>query len=304
MIIVAYRRVFFSITAIMVALALGALLVFGLPLGIDFTGGTLLEVSYTGEKPAIEEVQNTLTSLGMEHVQVRTQGTDTYSIKAGTITEEMRAALPEALTFNGQHAGVIGRFTEIGPTIGNELRSKALVALTAVLVAIMLFIAFAFRKVSRPVSSWVYGLVAVVTLAHDVIVPLGFFAILGHFFGAQADTLFVTAMLTVLGFSVHDTIVVFDRVRENLRINHEHNRHESFEIIAGKSLNQTFVRSVNTSLTVLITLLTLFFLGPESTQDFALVLLVGIFAGTYSSIALATPLLVAWERAQQNKNSK
>lgn len=302
MLIVAYRNVFFSITATMVALALGALVVFGLPLGIDFTGGTLVEVSYTGEKPPIADVQNTFIALGVEHAQVRTQGDDTYSIKMGTITEQVRAALPEALSLSGQYEAVIGRFTEIGPTIGNELRSKALVALGAVLVAIMFFIAFAFRKVSRPISSWAYGTIALVALAHDVIVPLGFFAVLGHFFGAQADTLFVTAMLTILGFSVHDTIVVFDRVRENLRINHERNRHESFEVIAGKSLNQTFVRSVNTSLTVLVTLLALFFLGPESMQDFALVLLVGIFAGTYSSIALATPLLVAWERWRAAKS--
>jgi preprotein translocase subunit SecF len=137
-----------------------------------------------------------------------------------------------------------------------------------------------------------YGLIAVITLVHDVIVPLGFYALLGHYLGAQVDTLFVTAILTVLGFSIHDTIVVFDRTRENLRINHDKGRKEPFEETAGRSLNQTLVRSLNTSLTVVITLMVLFAIGPDSTQDFALTLLVGIIAGTYSSIFLATPLLV------------
>src|SRR5205814_5807877 len=161
---------------------------------------------------------------------------------------------------------------------------------------ILLFIAFAFRKVSKPVSSWIYGLIALVTLLHDVVVPVGFFALLSYLTGAQVDTLFVTAVLTVLGFSIHDTIVVFDRVRENIAINKERGRKEPFEETAGRAVNQTFVRSVNTSLTVLLTLLILFFVGPASTHWFALTLLVGIVAGTYSSIALATPLLVESER--------
>jgi preprotein translocase subunit SecF len=135
----------------------------------------------------------------------------------------------------------------------------------------------------------------------DVIVPVGFYAALGHFFGAQVDTLFVTAILTVLGFSIHDTIVVFDRTRENLRINADRNPKEPFEEVAGRSLNQTFVRSINTSLTVLITLLVLFFIGPASTKDFALTLLVGIIAGTYSSVFLATPLLVSVEQWRKNR---
>ena len=190
---------------------------------------------------------------------------------------------------------------EVGPIIGLELRNKAFIALGLVLVCILLFIAFAFRHVSRPVSSWVYGLIALVTLVHDVIVPVGFYAFLGHFAGAQVDTLFVTAVLTVLGFSIHDTIVVFDRVRENLRINDEKGRHEPFDNIAGKSLNQTFIRSINTSLTVVLTLVILTVLGPASTRDFALTLLVGIIAGTYSSIFLATPLLTVVAARKKGK---
>ena len=199
-------------------------------------------------------------------------------------------------SLNGVHNATIVKLTEVGPTVGVELRNKAGVALALVLVAILFFIAFAFRKVSQPVSSWVYGFIALITLCFDVLVPVGFFAFLGSITGAQVDVLFVTAVLTVLGYSVHDTIVVFDRTRENLRLNKEDNRKEDFSDTAGRALNQTLVRSVNTSLTTATVLLALFFFGPESTQDFALTLLVGIIAGTYSSICLATPLLVAWER--------
>jgi preprotein translocase subunit SecF len=189
----------------------------------------------------------------------------------------------------------------VGPTIGAELRNKALAALGAVLLCILLFIAFAFRKVSEPVSSWMYGLIALATLFFDVLVPLGFFAVLGYVAGAQIDTLFVTAILTILGYSVHDTIVVFDRTRENLRLNQERNRKEDFESVAGRSVGQTFVRSMNTSVTTLLSLVALYLIGPESTRFFALTLLVGIVAGTYSSIAFATPLLVAVERWRGKK---
>ena len=172
----------------------------------------------------------------------------------------------------------------------------ALIALALVLTAILFFIAFAFRKVSKPISSWIYGLIALVTLAFDVLIPVGFFAFLGYLTGAQVDVLFVTAVLTILGYSVHDTIVVFDRTRENLRLNEERNKKEEFGDTAGRALGQTFVRSMTTSLTTALALAALFLLGPESTRDFALTLLVGIIAGTYSSIFLATPLLVSVER--------
>jgi len=165
-----------------------------------------------------------------------------------------------------------------------------------VVVAIILFIALAFRKVSEPVSSWKYGVIAIIALLHDIIVPVGLFALLGVVVSAEIDVLFVMALLAILGYSVNDTIVVFDRVRENLRTNSELNKKEDFELTVGKSLNQTYTRSINTSLTTLFVLLTLFFLGAPVTQNFALVLLTGVIAGTYSSIFLATPLLVVAER--------
>lgn len=252
----------------------------------------MIEVTYPDGRPDVDALKSTLQNLGIEGYSVRPSGDTEYIIRAQEVSDQARASLGEALSVNGEYSVNIAQLTEIGPTIGAELTQKAFIALGLILFAIVLFVTFAFRGVSKPVSSWVYGLIALVALAHDVIVPVGVFAVLGHFLGAQADALFVTAVLTVLGFSVHDTIVVFDRVRENLRKAKNSHSHTNFAMIAGKSLNQTFVRSINTSIVVVISLLALFFLGPVSTQDFALMLLVGVIAGTYSSIALATPLLV------------
>lgn len=300
MIIVRHRKVFFGLTAAIALIALASLAFYGLRLGTDFTGGSLVEVRYDGARPAPEVMTQNLEDAGFKGFSLRESGADTYILRSASLTDVQRNNLAAIFSYQGGTAH-IDQLTEVGPTIGLELRNKALIALGLVLLCILLFIAFAFRKVSQPVSSWVYGLIALVTLVFDVIVPVGFFAALGHFHGAQVDTLFVTAILTILGFSVHDTIVVFDRTRENLRINHDRNRKEPFEETAGRSLNQTFVRSINTSLTVLITLLILYFIGPASTRDFALTLLVGIIAGTYSSIFLATPLLVEVEKWRSTK---
>ena len=296
MLIVKNRNIFFTITALITLIALVSLFVFGLKPSLEFTGGTLVQVSYPTERPAPVVVAEALDAAGFEGYSLREANERDYILRAANLTEIQRASIAELLSGGDRYRGEITQLTEVGPTIGKELRNKAIISLVLVLICILLFIAFAFRHVSKPISSWIYGLIALITLLHDVIVPVGFFAFLGYLHGAQIDTLFVTAILTVLGFSIHDTIVVFDRVRENLRINHERNRKEDFAETAGRSLGQTFVRSINTSLTVLMTLLILYFIGPASTRDFALTLLVGITAGTYSSIFLATPLLVAVER--------
>ena len=301
MFIIKHRTLFFALTGALVAAALIALVIFGLKFSIDFTGGTLVQATYPGGRPPAQALQASLDSAGFSNYSLREANTNDYVLRSGNMTAAERAALPETLSVAGKYQATIDSQNEIGPTIGAELRSKALISIAVVMLCILLFIAFAFRKVSKPISSWVYGLVALVTLVHDVIIPVGFFAILGHVAGASVDTLFVTAVLTVLGFSVHDTIVVFDRVRENLRINHERNKKEDFADTAGRSLQQTFVRSINTSLTVVFTLLVLFFIGPASTRDFALTLLVGIIAGTYSSIFLATPLLVSIEHYRRKR---
>jgi preprotein translocase subunit SecF len=296
MYIISHRNIFFAISGLAAAIAIGFLVAFGLQIGNDFTGGTLAEVAYPEERPAPMLVQEALDAAGLTGYSLREAGERNYILRAGNVAPELRASLPELLSGGDAYRGVITQLTEVGPTIGAELRNKAVTAILMVLACILFFIAFAFRKVSEPVSSWLYGFIALATLAFDVLIPVGAFALFGHLWGAQVDALFVTAILTILGYSVHDTIVVFDRTRENLRINHEKGRKEPFEETAGRSLGQTFVRSMNTSVTTLVALLVLYFVGPESTKDFALTLFVGIVAGTYSSIFFATPLLVAVEK--------
>src|SRR3989344_2260528 len=296
MIIIRHRNLFFAITGALIASSLIALAIFGLRLSIDFTGGTLVNVSYENGRPPAAELDSSIKAAGFSNYSLREAGENAVMLRADSINDAERAALAAMFSISWKYPATVDQLSEIGPTIGAELRQKAVLSIGLVMLCILLFITYAFRKVSPPVSSWIYGFVALITLLHDIVVPVGFFAILGYFHGASVDTLFVTAILTVLGFSVHDTIVVFDRTRENLRLNHERGRKEDFADTAGRALSQTFTRSINTSLTVIITLLILFFLGPASTRDFALTLLVGIIAGTYSSIFLATPLLVTIER--------
>jgi preprotein translocase subunit SecF len=295
MFIIKHRNTFFGVTSAVILASLFSIFYFGLHLGIDFTGGTLAQLSYDGVRPSADVLIRNLEDAGFSEFSLRETGDNGYVFRAQTLTSEQRDNLASFFSYQNGSAHVTG-LSEIGPTVGVELRNKSLLAIGLVLLCILLFIAFAFRKVSKPVSSWMYGLMAIVGLTHNVIVTLGFFALLGYLTGVQVDTLFVTAILTVLGFSVHDTIVVFDRVRENLRLNQERNRREDFAETAGRSLGQTFVRSINTSLTVLFTLVILYWIGPASTRDFSLTLLVGIIAGTYSSLFLATPLLVAVEK--------
>ena len=301
MFIINNRKIFFTLTGIIVVAALSAIALFGLHLSIDFTGGTLVQVTYPAGRPAQAALQQSLNADGYSNYSLRAVSTNDYVLQTQNISTQERNDLIPTFSINNAYPVTVDQLNDIGPTIGLELRNKSIVAIALVLICILLFIAFAFRKVSKPVSSWMYGGMAIVGLIHNVIVTTGFYALLGHFTGAQVDTLFVTAVLTVLGFSIHDTIVVFDRVRENLRVNQDTNRKEDFAQVAGRSLNQTIVRSINTSLTVVFTLFVLYLIGPVSTQDFALTLLVGIIAGTYSSISLATPLLVEIEKRRRSK---
>jgi preprotein translocase subunit SecF len=300
MIVIKNRSIFFAVSALLVLGSLGALFGFGLQIGTDFIGGSLVEVRYEGTRPDAAALTRVLEDAGFGAFSLRETGEDGYTLRAATLTDEQRENLSAIFSHLGGTA-LVTQLTEVGPTISEELRNKAYIAIALVLVCILFFIAFAFRKVSKPVSSWMYGFIALITLCFDVLVPLGAFAVFGYLWGAHVDTLFVTAMLTILGYSVHDTIVVFDRTRENLRINEEKGRKEDFAETAGRALNQTFVRSMNTSITTLVALFSLYAFGPASTQDFALTLLVGIIAGTYSSIFLATPLLVAVEHWRAKK---
>jgi preprotein translocase subunit SecF len=296
MFVVTYRKLFYALSAILMIGSVVALSVWGLNFGIDFKGGAIVEVAYTDARPETVVVKDALAPLSLGDYSVRTTGEKGFIIRTKAITPAEKTAIIDTLSKGGVKV-TESRFDSIGPLLGAEAAKKAMTSIALVIFCIVLYITFAFRAVSEPVSSWKYGLVAVFALLHDVLVPTGVFAILGHFNGVEVDTLFVTALLVILGFSIHDTIVVFDRVRENLRLAHR----EEFSTIVGKSINQTFARSINTSLTVLIALLVLYFIGGASTQHFTLALLVGIVAGTYSSIFLGSPLLVTLEKWQNKK---
>lgn len=291
MTIIKHRNVFFALAGLIVAGAIGAIAYFGLPLSIDFTGGSLVEVAYQETRPDLHALKDAITNIGLES-SVRESGENAVTVRTKTLSPSEHDALLNALSNGGARALTELRFNSIGPSLGSELAIKALYALLAVIVAIMLYIAWAFRKVSRPVSSWVYGFVVVLILVHDVLVPAGFYAVLAHFTGAQVDSLFVVALLAILGYSVNDTIVIFDRVREHLKWNLEKNVKEPFEETVGKSIVETLGRSINTSVTVVLALLALALFGSEVTQNFAYVLLAGVIAGTYSSILVAAPLLI------------
>lgn len=299
MLLVKYRKIFYGIAALLALTSIASIFAFGLHLGIDFKGGSILEVSYQGKIPEKTLLESRLSTLGLHGFSLRQAGETGFILRSETLTEESRGAIVEALSLNGEFQLRQERFNTVGPIIGEELRAKAFIAIAIVIFAIILFITFAFRKVSQPVSSWKYGLVAIITLVFDVLIPMGAFAALGYVISAEVDSLFVMALLAILGYSVHDTIVVFDRVRENLRLNQQSSHMEDFELVVGKSLAQTYVRSINTSMTTALALLALFFFGPVATENFALVLLVGIIVGTYSSIALASPLLVTIQKSSQ-----
>ncbi len=293
-------KYFFILPAALSVLALLAIGLWGLKPGIDLAGGSLLQVSYTsvatgsGARPDMSAVTGAIAHLGLGEIRVQPTGANGYLLRQRDLSNTEKNTLEQALgTLGTVHED---QFTSVGPILGAELLQKAWIALFLVTLCIILFIAFAFRHVSKPVESWKYGVVAIVTLVHDVLIPTGLFAYLGHVRGAEVESLFIVALLTILGISINDTIVVFDRIRENLGINQDRNRREEFASVVGRSIMQTLARSINTSLTVVIVLLALFFVGPASTHDFSLTLIVGMIAGTYSSIFLAAPLLVAWQQ--------
>lgn len=304
--VVNYRKLFYAFSGILVIASIVSLCVWGLKPGIDFTGGTLIQVQYPGGRPAQATLMSSLTALDPS-ASIRPSGSDEYIVRMKPIDQAEKAMVLTALNAGEaatstspqtSFAGIVKTFDSIGPVLGAEALRKAYVSIILVIIGIVLFITFAFRKVSEPVSSWKYGLTAIIALAHDVIIPTGVFSVLGHFAGYEVDTLFVTALLVVLGFSVHDTIVVFDRVRENLRLS---SANKPFAQVVGESVSQTFTRSVNTSLTTLIALVVLYILGGATTEHFALALIVGIAAGTYSSIFIGSPLLVTLEKWQKRK---
>jgi len=307
MFIVKYRKIFYTFSGILVIASMFAIFAWGFSFGIDFKGGSSVEFQYSAERPSVEAVRAEVDSLNFTPsikglYSLVPTGEKGYILNLRTVTEEERTALTSAISGNTTGAVEIKKFNSVGPTLGAEAAKKSLEAIILVIICIVLFLTFAFRKVSKPVSSWKYGIVSIIALCHDVIIPTGVFIALNHFLGGyEIDTLFVTAILVILGFSIHDTIVVFDRVRENLKHDFGSKNSKSFDAIVGESISQTFIRSINTSATTLLAILVVYLVGPAATKHFSLALLVGIFFGTYSSIFIGSNLLVTLEKMQAKK---
>lgn len=329
--IIGKRKIYYTISGILIAASLGIAVFMGLRLGIDFTGGSLLGISYTEERPTPEQINQVITENGIESLQLQAVGENGYLLRMRDITEEERRAIVAGLKEQIGDTGpgikterlegadnplgldlqfetsddegevknrlIEDRFETIGPVIGQELQSRSLEAIFVVLLAILIYIAWAFRKVSWPVQSWKYGISALITLFHDVIIVMGVFTLLTHLFGWEINTAFVAAVLTIVGYSVNDTIVVFDRVRENVP-----RMAGSFEEVVNTSVNQTISRSLNTSFTTLLVLVAIAVFGGDTIRSFVVALSLGVLIGTYSSIFIASPLLVSAQLRSAKKS--
>ena len=287
-----YRKWWYGLSGLLLTISLVYLAFGGLKLGIDFTGGSLLQVTFPLTRPTTDAAELTLADLELGDVLAQPIGDRDMIFRVRELTNVEKNKMVQTLQMTH---GVVQEvsFESIGPTIGAELRQKAVWSVVLVLVAIILYISWAFRRGSAgPVPSWVFGSAAILALIHDITIVSGLFAILGTYFHVEVDALFVSAILTILGFSVHDTIVVFDRIRERLK----HQGGRGFIEVINESINQTMIRSLNTSLTTLLVLLTLYLFGGDSIQWFVLALIVGIVIGTYSSIFIASPLLLLGQR--------
>jgi len=295
--IIGRKSIFLSFSGILVLASVVAIGIFGLRPGIDFTGGTQWQIQLSDSNLEAQPIQDLFADLGVQNVLVQRETTNgSFIIKLPPLSEETRQEYAQKIE---ERFGAFEslRFESIGPSIGSRLRSRAILATIFVLIAISLYIAFSFRKVSYPVKSWKYGLVTLATLFHDVIVPTGVLAVLGYTSGVEIDTNFIVALLVVVGFSVHDTIVVFDRIRENVLLG----RGRAFEETVNESINQTIARSINTSFTLVLVLLAMFFVGAASLKLFVLIMLIGTLLGTYSSIFVASPLLTLWHEFGKSK---
>lgn len=292
--IIGKKNIFLFFSAILVLASVLAIVFFGLKQGIDFLGGSLLKFSIKDTKAEISDLENIFKqTLGISDFKVIYDSQNNYYfVRLPHLSQSDYEKVVSELK-NKYSSFEELSFQSIGPSVGQELRKKSLTAIAFVLLGISLYIAFAFRKVFQPVSSWKYGFITLITLFHDVIIPTGFLAYLGKYHGIEIDSNFIVALLVVMGFSVHDTIVVFDRIRENLLTLRSK---MDFEQIVNQSVNQTLVRSINTSLTLIFVLIALYIWGPLSLKYFILTLLIGVTAGTYSSIFVASPLLVVWQK--------
>ncbi|MCD6270505.1 protein translocase subunit SecF [bacterium] len=294
-----YRKIFYLFSATLVILAIASIFVFGLRLGIDFTGGSSLSVTYKNNPPSFKAINEKLKDLDLGEIILQKTGDRGIILKAKTFKQNDKEIL-KRLESLGEIEQDSVSFRAIGPAVGQELKRKTNIVVLLALLAILIYIAFSFRKVARPVNSSVYGTAGLIALFHDVLIPLGILVVLGKYYQVELSIPIITAFLTIFGYSVNDSVVVFDRIRENLL----KSRGTSFDITVEKSLNQTLARSFNTSLTTLIVLFAIFLFGGETLKYFSLTLILGISFGTYSSIFLASPLLVSYWQFKSNKKAK
>jgi preprotein translocase subunit SecF len=290
--IIKRRYLFFAISLIIIIPGILSLIFWKLPLAIDFTGGSMLELQFnSGNVPQSSEIIAVYNDLDVQDPQIQSSDNNTIVVRSKEIDEVTKSAIVNEITTKFNADVTILRFDTVGPSIGQEVAGRAAGAVGAAAIAILIYITFAFRGVPH---AFRYGASAIIAMLHDVLVVVGVESILCHFLGWEVDSLFLTALLTVIGFSVHDTIVVFDRIRENSSIY----RKLPFETVVNHSVIQTLDRSINTSLTVMLTLLALTLFGGVTIRHFVLILLIGVFSGTYSSIFNASPILVVWENAE------
>ena len=292
-----FNKIFYTLSSSLLIISIIAIIIFGLPLGLDFKGGSLMEIKFLpnsdGQIRVLnrEDVESIFKDLGIQNINFQKSGSDSLILRFENVEEAIHQNILKSLGEKSEFAVQEQRFDSIGSVLGKETIKKSVEAIVIVLFAIVIYVAWAFRKLSFPIKSWRYGIVALVTLFHDVLITIGFFAVYLHFSGGEIGVSFIAAILTILGYSVNDTIVVFDRLRENLL---KFGARFSFKETVFKSIKETLTRSTNASLTTIFVLLAIFFFGGSTTRDFVLALIVGIFIGTYSSIAVAAPLLETW----------
>lgn len=295
------RKLWFAVSALLIIGSITAVAFWGLQIGVDFKGGQLLEARYNDtvvEVAAVREAVTTATEQGsVAPTSVVEIAPQTFQLRTSTEQPEQLAALRSALGNVGEWQEI--RFENVGPTVGADLTRKAIWAVALASVAIILYVAWAFRGVRAPASSWRFGVLAIITLFHDLIVMVGAYAVLGHFYGFEVDALFITALLTIMGYSVNDTIVTYDRIRENLK----RHPHASFESVVNRSVLETLIRSLNASLTLFLVLVSLLVLGGTSVRPFISALLVGTIVGSYSSIFVAAQLLIVWQHWSAPRNA-
>jgi preprotein translocase subunit SecF len=286
-----YKIVFF-ISVILTILAMIAVVSYGLRLGVDFKGGTVMELEFKNGRPQISEIEKSLAQLSLKELNFGLVNNNEVIVKMPEISENVHQNILSALVKDFPSSGLQEkRFDSIGPVVGQELKNKSIIAIIIVLLAVIVYIALVFRKLSRTLSPWAMGVSAVLALVHDISIPVGVFALLGKFYGIEISAVFVAAALTILGYSVSDTVVVFDRVRENII---RGKGGDGFGETVHRSIIQTLSRSLNTTFTTLLSLIAIYLFGGESVKYFALALIIGIFLGAYSSIFVASPMLVWW----------